>query len=295
MVQTRTVSLSLLVWTMAVSAHASRTDSRAPALRIEEVGSDSTAFHVVSTLVIGPTEVIAWDAQYHVSDASRLADRIAATRCRLKAIVISHPDEDHFMGAATLVERFPGTPVYMTPAAIEVYKKVGPQMLSREKARGPGGPDSLVTAVPLPTNHLTVDGTKLEVIPDLSGDVLQPTNSAIWIPSLRTVLAGDVVFNGVHPWLGNSDESSRERWQASLKTIRDLHPDRVVAGHKRDVAAPDTPETLTFMNNYLTDFEAMRGTASDAGALQKAMMQKYGDLAVPGLLWFSAQTAFHKA
>ena len=86
-------------------------------LRLEEVGADSTAFDVTATMIVGPTEVLLWDTQYHVADATRLADRIAATGKHLKAIVISHPDHDHFMGAAKIVERFPGTPVYMTAAA----------------------------------------------------------------------------------------------------------------------------------------------------------------------------------
>ena len=49
-------------------------------LHLEEVGSDSTSFDVVATLIVGPTEVLLWDTQYHVADARRLADRIAATQ-----------------------------------------------------------------------------------------------------------------------------------------------------------------------------------------------------------------------
>src|SRR5512147_675126 len=79
-------------------------------LKLEEVGSDSTAFDVVATMIVGPTELVVWDAQYHRSDANRLADRIAATGKKLTAIVLSHPDHDHYMGVASLLARFPGTP-----------------------------------------------------------------------------------------------------------------------------------------------------------------------------------------
>jgi glyoxylase-like metal-dependent hydrolase (beta-lactamase superfamily II) len=129
----------------------------------------------------------------------------------------------------------------------------------------------------------------------LQGDVLQPVNSVLWIPSLRTVLAGDVAFNGVHPWLGSSDEASRERWRASLKTIAGLHPERVVAGHKRGVSVPDSPDVLKFMNDYLTDFEAARRSATNPGELFQAMAQKYSELAVRMLLGGSAQAAFRKS
>ena len=287
--RTRVVATCII----GVSIAASRPS--AEKLRLEEVGSDSTAFHVVATMIVGPTEVLLWDAQYHVADANRLADRIAATGKHLKMIVISHPDHDHFMGAAKIVERFPGTPVYMTAAALSEYQKTAPRAFQGEKARQPAlVPDSIVTPKVLPSMELTVDGEKVEVIPDLTGDVLAPTNSVLWIPSLRAALAADVIFNGVHPWLGASDEASRERWRASVKRIADLHPAIVVAGHKKDVASPDSPDALAFMTSYLNDFDMFRKKSTNADELRVAMLAKYPDLAVRNLLWFGAQTAFRK-
>ena len=269
-------------------------ESRASAskLHIEEVGSDSTSFDVVATLIVGPTEVLLWDAQYHVADARRVADRIAATGKHLKAIVISHPDHDHYSGAAAIVERFPGTPVYMTAKALTHYDTTK-YYFQREKSRRPAMlPDSLVTPQVLPSIHLTLDGEELTVIPDLTGDVMTPTNSVLWIPSLRTVLAGDVAFNGVHPWLGSSNEASRAAWRASIARVAELHPTTVVAGHKKDVNAPDSPDVLRFMDNYLKDFDAFRKTATSADELRAAMLRKYPDLAVPMLLGYGAQVAF---
>jgi glyoxylase-like metal-dependent hydrolase (beta-lactamase superfamily II) len=269
--------------------------ARAPKLHLEEVGADSTAFDVVSTLIVGPTEVLLWDAQYHVSDATRVADRIAATGKHLKAIVISHPDHDHYMGTAVIVQRFPGTPVYMTAAALAEFKRTAFQSFGGEKARNPTQTaDSLVTPQVLPSMHLTVDGEAIEVVPDLTGDVLTPTNSFLWIPSLRAALAADIVFNGVNPWLGASDEASRAAWRQAVKQIADLHPAIVVAGHKKDVNAPDSPDVLTFMDHYLTDFDAFKKSSSSSQQLFAAMKAKYPDLAVQGLLGYSAQVAFKK-
>jgi glyoxylase-like metal-dependent hydrolase (beta-lactamase superfamily II) len=276
-------------------APGARPPHRAP-LRLEEVGADSTAFDVTATLVIGPTEVLLWDAQYHVSDAKRLADRVAATGKHLKAIVISHPDHDHYFGAAVLVERFPGTPVYLTPAALEEYQRTAAGALAAEKPRAKAeAPDSIVTARALPSNRLTVDGETVEVIPDLAGDVLRATNSVLWIPSLGTVLAADLAFNGVHPWLGSSDEASRAAWRQSLQRVAKLHPKAVVAGHKRDVSAPDSPDVLTFMDRYLADFDSLRKVSTTADAFFAAVRQKYPDLAVAGLARYSTRMALKPA
>lgn len=272
--------------------HPSHTAAR---LQLEIIGSDSTAFDVVSVIVSGPTEAILWDAQYHARDARRVADRLASSGKHLKAIVLSHADHDHFLGATTIVERFPGTPVYMTPAALAEYRRTVTQVLENERRTNPGEtPDSAVTPQLLPSNRLTVDGEVIEVVPDLTGDVQIASNSFLWIPSLRTALAGDIIFNEVHPWLGASDSTTRQAWRRALQRIADLKPAAVVAGHKRVATSPDSPELLVAMRQYLDDFDALRKTSANAADLVSAMVAKYPTYAVAGLLRFAARQEFAK-
>lgn len=270
--------------------------STAAKLQIEEVGADSTAFDVIATIVSGPKEALLFDAQYHLADARRLADRIQASGKKLKAIFLSHPDHDHFAGAAAIVERFPGTPVYMTAKALEEYKRTAPGAFRNEKSRAPQMlPDSIVTPTALPSMRLTVDGEKVEVIPDLTGDVISGVNSALWIPSISTVLGGDVLFNNVHAWLGSSDTTSRKAWRASIKRLSALHPKVVVAGHKKDVSAADSPDVLQAMDQYLADFDSLRKTSGNPQSLYQAMLAKYPNYAVANLLRFAAMSAFPRA
>lgn len=281
---------------MLSSAGEAAAQSAAPAvLHLEEVVADSQNFHVVSTLIVGPTEVVLFDTQNRLSDGRRVAERIAATGKRLKAIFISHPDEDHFFGALAVVDRFPGTPIYMTPAAIAEFNRTAEGMRQQGK-RGMGAevPDSLFHPTPYPAGGLSVDGAALELIPDLQGDVLTPTNSAIWIPSLRAVLAGDVVFNGVHPYLAASSPASRAAWHTSLDRLAALKPDLVVAGHKSSVDAPDTPASLQFMHEYLRAFDAARAGSSNPQAMAATVRSKYPDLTVGMLLNYSAMMAFRQ-
>lgn len=274
----------------------SRVLFHAPArLTLETYVADSLSFDVASTLIIGPTEVVLFDAQNHMSDGRRVAERIAATGKKLKAIFISHPDEDHFFGAQAVLERFPGTPVYMAPGGLKEFARTGAEMLSSRKPRyGNEAPDSLIHVQPVPAAGLTIDGEHLQVIADLQGDVLAPCNSALWIPSLRAVLAGDIVFNGVHPYLAASTEASRNAWHKSLDSLAALKPAIVVAGHKRAADAPDTPASLAFMRGYLTDFEAARKSSATPMAMVAAIRAKYADLTMPILLQVSAQMTFGK-
>src|SRR5262249_23121370 len=163
-----------------------------PVQVIQYPSNDTAAYNVNSALIVGQSDAILIDAQMRKSDAEKEADQIAALGKHLRGIFITHPDEDHYFGLATFVERFPGTPVYMTAAAIEEYKKTSQRFFEGIKRGQPKeAPDSLVTPLPLPSNSVMLDGkTRIEFHEDEQGDVLKPSNSFVWIPSIRTVITG---------------------------------------------------------------------------------------------------------
>jgi glyoxylase-like metal-dependent hydrolase (beta-lactamase superfamily II) len=285
------LSVTVVMWLISTPAAAVQKQ-----LRLEQVGADSdTAFRVLATIIVGPTESVLWDGQYKVSDGKRLADRVAATGTRLKAIVISHADHDHYMGAMEVVKRFPDTPVYMAASTLADFKeRSAPDLAAERKRPNADAPDALVTPQLLPQEPLTVDGNRLEVIADLTGDVRKPASSALWIPSLRAALVADLAFNGIHPWLGDSDAASRAAWRSSIQKIADLKPAIVVPGHKADLAAPDSPDLLTFMQSYLADFDRLMESAATPDDLVTAMQQRYPALKIPGLMASGARRNFKK-
>ena len=263
------------------------------------VAPDSTNYHVVSTLITGRTEAILVDGQNNARDGRAVADMIAASGKRLTAIFITHPDHDHFTGLSAIVQRFPGTPVYMTAAAIEEYNRGAEQrarMLPMMKQRfGDMAPDSFVTPQPLPAAGLRVDGEELEIARDRQGDVLAPTNSFVFIPSIQTVVAGDVVFSGIHMWLAASNAESRARWRAALDQIASLHPRAVIPGHVATGRPVDSPDAVAWTRDYLTAFDAERARATAAPDLVAAMKQRFPDAQIPILLMASAQSEFRPA
>ena len=265
-------------------------------LKLELVGSSEKAFYVVSTLIVGPNESILFDAQYKVSDGKRVADRIAATGKKLKAVILSHADHDHYMGAMEIVNRFPGTPVYMSATSLKDFEKRSASDLAAEKKRGddPEVPDVLVEPQLLPSDTLLVDGQPVVVIQDLVGDVREPASSAIWIPTLQTVLAGDLLFQGMHPWLGNADIASRTAWRRSLEQIASLNPIQVVPGHKTDIKAPNSPDHIKVMIQYLDDYDAFMDSATTPDDVINGMKEKYPDLAWAGLMAYGAKQWFKK-
>jgi len=265
-------------------------------LRLDIYTASERSFNVTSTLIYGKTESILIDMQYYKSHASELAERIAATGTHLKAIVVTHPHDDHYMAGMVIHERFPDTPIYMTSAALEEFNQTAPGALAGQKQYIPSEtPDKLVAPTVLPTTNFLVDGEQVQIMRDAQGDVLKPTNTWVWVPSLRAVVAGDVVFNGVHVWLANSNEESRAAWLHSLEHISALNPRTVVAGHKGRTDLKDIPEAVTFTANYIREFDATKKGATDPSSLLATMKAKYPDLALADqILARSAKSAFTK-
>jgi glyoxylase-like metal-dependent hydrolase (beta-lactamase superfamily II) len=286
------IACCVLIGTRLLWKPQSALASAPEALHIEVFAGDDDSWGVTSTLVYGKTEALLIDGQFRNSQAAKLAARIAATGLRLKAIIITHPDDDHYMGMAVLHDRFPDAPIYMTAAALDEFRQTSGKYLASQKAKAPSEtPASLPEPAVLAATLFLIDGEAVEIIKDFQGDVLKPMNSFVWIPSLQTVIAGDIVFNGVHPWLADSTPQTRDAWLHSLQLVSALHPRVVVAGHKGDQAFPDSPEAIEFMRRYLTDFGAAARSSSTADELVAVMKRKYPKLAQEKFLAFAAKAA----
>ena len=281
------VGLLLLVWASATGAQ----DSSSP-LRVESFGSGARTFHVLSTLISGPREAVLWDGQYRPSDGARIADSIAVRGKRLTGIVLSHADHDHYMGVLAILKRFPGTPVFATASVREDFARRAAGDLAMEKRGGSADlPDTLPVLQPLPS-RLTVDGVSLEIMDGMTGDVRAPASTVLWIPPLKAALVGDLAFSGIHPWLGDSDAASRERWRADLRRLRQLAPGVVVPGHQRDPSAPQGAALLDEMIAYLDAYEAAANSSANANELVARMTAAYPDRTLPVLMAAGARRHF---
>jgi hypothetical protein len=75
--------------------------------------------------------------------------------------------------------------------------------------------DAITSAPILPTalegSSIELEGAALEIVGPVQGD--GEFNSFVWIPSLRTVIAADVVYSGVYVWTAETDTAARRRWR----------------------------------------------------------------------------------
>ncbi|MDE2082469.1 MAG: MBL fold metallo-hydrolase [Burkholderiales bacterium] len=237
----------------------------------------ASMFPVSSEIVSGEHDAVLIDAQFQRNDAEALVGMIKASGKRLTTVYISHSDPDYYFGLDVIQAAFPKVRIVATAptvAAIRVLKDRklaywGPML--KENA-----PRKLILPEVLKGSRILLEGKVLQ-IEGLDGPT--PDRSYVWIPSLRAVVGGAVVFSGTHVWVADTQTpTSRAQWQATLKTIEALEPKRVVPGHYLG-APPAGLSAVTFTADYLNTFETEARRANDASELVAAMEQAYPKLA----------------
>ncbi len=255
-------------------------------ITVTEWVSERDPLFVRSAILEGPTELGLIDTQFTIANALRLAADLLERGKPLTWIYITHPHLDHFNGVATFRHVFPAVQVYAQPAALAV---LAPMVATRQAALGSGvlgGATNLPTesprgiqAVPGPQLHL--DGLPIDI---LTGPGDHPDSSVVWIPSARTVVAGDVVFAKTHAFTG--DHRDIAGWIALVERIQALDPATVVVGHGPPAARHDA-QVLAEQIRWLRDFQAAIAVQDAPAHVEATMTQSYPDYANDFIFAFS--------
>ena len=115
-------------------------------------------------------------------------------------------------------------------------------------------------------------------------------STCLHVPSVDLVVAGDAVYDGIHPYLAESSEQSRGQWLAALDIIDALAPRAVVPGHKLP-GNDDDPRSVEQTRGYLRDFIRLNASTTTARELYDSMLVLHPDRANPGSLWTAAAAA----
>src|SRR5580704_3382987 len=248
-----------------------------------------------STLISGERDAILVDTFLTTEQSQTLSDWIVASGKNLTAIYITHGHGDHFFGLASLLERFPRARAVATPEVVKaMHEHLSPDRIENFWRRlFPGEiPDRLLVAEPLEGNSLELEGHKLVAVNTGRTDTAHST--CLHVPSIGLIVGGDVVYNGIHPYLGETDTQSRIEWISTLDKLEPLKPKAVVAGHKVP-ENDDDPRIISETRQYLRDFDRLNEATANARELYEAMLELYPDRVNPGSLWGAANTAKKEA
>jgi glyoxylase-like metal-dependent hydrolase (beta-lactamase superfamily II) len=244
-----------------------------------------------STLIYGERDAVLVDPLMTVQESRALAEWAAAGGKNVTTVFVTHAHGDHFFGAPAILERFPHAKLVSTAGVVELMEaQYGPRWFSGFwEPRFPGQiSETHLLAEPLGDGDvIELEGEQLHAIE--LGHADTDGSSALHVPSIGLVVAGDAVYGDVHLYLAESKGTGRGDWLAALDTIERLAPTAVVSGHKRD-GDPDSPEDIARTRRYIHDFDAAAEKATGHQDLYDAMVALHPDRLNRGVLWNSAKS-----
>jgi glyoxylase-like metal-dependent hydrolase (beta-lactamase superfamily II) len=244
-----------------------------------------------ATLIYGARDAVLVDTFLTIDQSVQLADEVAASGKNLTHVYITHGHGDHFFGLGALKQRFPNVRAVATAAVIDrIAGQLEPDMLDGFwRQRFPGQiPDDPIVPASLDGASIELEGRAL--IPIDTGYTDTADSTSLHVPSIGLIAAGDVVYNGIHPYLGESSAQTRLQWIDALDKLGTLGARAVVAGHKIP-GNDDDPEVIAQTRQYLRDFIRLDQATDTPRQLFDAMIELYPDRANPGSLWGGANAA----
>ncbi len=270
------VCLIGLLTLSAVSFPGSTSAQTDPPLTLKVITSGEGSLYANFTLVMGEKDAVLVDAPFTRSDAHRLVADILETGKDLKWIYVTHDHPDHFFSMEVITLAFPNARVISAPQVVaDIWASI-PKKLNRwGPMLGANGPRYPTAPEAYAEKYFELEGRKLEILGPMQGDHKNAT--AIYVPSLKALIAGDIVFHGIHVWLGETLEPQRKAWIDALDRLAALKPEIVVAGHKKP-GLKDDPDAIRFTREYVETFNAAAKTAGTSEKLIETMRGKYPDV-----------------
>ena len=251
--------------------------------------SDENGFEVASVIVLGQNDAVLIDAQWTLSNAHRVIAEILETGKLLKTIYITHAHPDHYFGLGTVAEAFPEARVTTIPSvARTINKQFFGKIEHWEKTIGfTNTPRKVVNLESLDDNFIELEGQRIEIIPEIMGDLKY--NTVVWIPSIKVACATDVAFHDCHLWPIESNVERRVKWRDSIAQLREFDARIVIPGHCdaekiRLMEEVQENESLSYTEcidwslQYLDNYEEVYNTAKTGAEMVGKMTGLYPDV-----------------
>ncbi|MGP2440926.1 MBL fold metallo-hydrolase [Streptomyces sp. JW3] len=246
------------------------------------------------TFVHGPTEALLTDPPITRAQADALTEWVKAQGVPLRYIYLTHAHADHFLTTNHLLRSFPEATVVATGQTLARIARETPGGRISERYTGFFGdalpePPVTVHGTAVPAAGLELDGHQLFAVAVGHSDT--DDTSVLHVPSLGLVVAGDVVYNNTHQYVGEGRDGGLDAWHRALDAVAGLDPRVVIAGHK-DTRRPDLPSDIDETRRYLDTAAAVLDRAGDATEFFNALKERYPDRVNPWAIWLSARRLF---
>jgi glyoxylase-like metal-dependent hydrolase (beta-lactamase superfamily II) len=251
---------------------------------------------ITSTLIMGRRDAVLIDPPLTTSQAAEVGDWIVASGRQLLHIYITHGHGDHWFGAIPLRHRFPCVTVRATEGTATLMRAQNDPAFRADfwDRVFPGQLPAGELDVSIVDEHgFELDGAVF--VPVEVGHTDTDATTMLHVPDMDLLVAGDVVYNGVHLYLTESGGAAGiDEWLVALDTADALRAATVIAGHK-DPRTFDNPTQIQATRRYLTDARRLLESSQSAKQFYQEMLRLHPDRINPGALWGAAVTLFPSA
>ncbi len=128
-----------------------------------------------------------------------------------------------------------------------------------------------VAPEPYEQNTFSLEGQELRIIEQGHTDSADTTS--LYVPSIGLVVAGDVVYNQCHMYVGDTTAESRKNWVAALDRLAALEPSML--SQSQEAQRAHSPSAIEDTKRYLLDFDRLQKTATSDEELFNKMTELY--------------------
>ena len=283
------IRLAGLLFATLISLSTSAATQNPLQVKVFMSSEDHMGLGVASAIIYGDKEAVLVDAQFTLSNAHRLVAEIIETGRELTTICITHEHPDHFMGLPVVKQAFPNARVVSLKASADDVNQSFDFKLDYwgKKVLGHNGAKTKVAVEILDEPLIMLEGRRVEILGPFQGDA--PNSSAVWIPSIKTLVASDFVYDHAHAWLSAAKSPEiTQQWLDALDKFDALEPEVVVPGH-----APSneylSPASIDYTRQYILTFIEKLKASTDSKSLMSEMNRIYPKVAMPFCLEYSAK------
>ena len=245
---------------------------------------------MASTLIYGREDAVLTDPGLTEDQARVLGDWVAGHGRNVTDIFITHGHGDHWFAAGLLADRFGARVVATAGTIAQMQGGVATRPLLWDKLYT-GIPPSPVTAVTVPGDRFMLEGHDLVMVDVGHADT--DDNSVLHVPDLGLVVAGDVIYNGVHMYLAQSVAvGGLGPWRDAIDQVEALEPRHIVAGHQNKQLDDDAKRTIGQTRQYLDDADELLRTEDTALGYFNAKIERYPDYLGRLILWVTARALY---
>lgn len=250
-------------------------------LTYQAIRTSNNSFAANMVLLKGEEKALLIDTPFTRADAHRVVAEILDSGLELETIYVTHNHPDHYYSSEVVRDAFPAARfVAHADVVAAIWHSLPFKQARWTEMLGANGPRYPTAPAPLPegTDRLYLEGHEIHILGPLQGD--HPTNTALWIPSIKALFPSDLVHNQVVLWFVESTPEQIAEYARNIDMLIALEPEIVVPGHEKK-GLPHDRSGLEFTRDYLAAWPRLCAQAKDSAELVQLVKQAFPDAGDP--------------